>query len=215
MFDVIFLSIIFTFIIIVFLLIIDFIGSKKIKNTSNFGLKHMFLKVICNRKSFIIYTSIMCFSFFTLLLSWGLMKIMTFNFYYSFWLIVFITFISFVIMQNYLILISAKTFYCSHKVEFGELDDYKANIIFYECDENKVLEKFSLIELITYLKVFYEGISLILTLYVVGLSISDKIDEGFVKALNLSYGLCVFIPLFSLKLHEQRFKFLKEKFEGS
>lgn len=215
MFDVIFLSIIFTFIIMAFLLIIDFMGNKKRKITSNFGLNHMFFKVIFNRKSFIIYTSIICFSFFTLLMTWGLMKIMVFNFYYSFWLIVFITFISFLIMQNYLILISAKTWYYSHKVKFVELDDYKANIILYEPTENRVLEKINLNELITYLKVFYEGISLILTLFVVGLSISDKIDMSFVKSLNLSYGLCVFIPLFSLKLQEQRFKILKERNEES
>ncbi|MBN6092381.1 hypothetical protein JZG80_07310 [Staphylococcus saprophyticus] len=100
-------------------------------------------------------------------------------------------------------------------MKFVELDDYKSNIILYEPTENRVLEKINLNELITYLKVFYEGISLILTLFVVGLSISDKIDMSLVKSLNLSYGLCVFIPLFSLKLQEQRFKLLKERNEES
>lgn len=100
MINVVFLSIVFTLIIIAILLIFDFIRLKKNKIKPNFGIKFMVTKTLCNRKSGVIYTSILYFSLVTVLLSWGLIKLFlkkpfSINFNYSFWIVVVITLVFF------------------------------------------------------------------------------------------------------------------------
>ena len=213
MLSVLFLSVLFTLIIIAVLLIVDFFSYKQEDAKLNFGIKFMILKVFFNRKSGILYTSVLCFSFFTLLLNWGLMKMLVFNYYYSFWIIVVITLVSFLVLQNYLILISTKVWNCTRKVSFFSEKNFDMYIDIFDKDTKRSLEKINLSELITYLKIFYEGMSLLLALFVIGLSINSYIDKSYVQATNFAYSLCIFIPLISLKLHEQRYKFLKDKNE--
>ncbi|KAA9272939.1 hypothetical protein F6I14_08900 [Staphylococcus epidermidis] len=215
MINVVFLSIVFTLIIIAILLIFDFIRLKQNKIKPNFGIKFMVTKTLCNRKSGVIYTSIFYFSLVTGLLSWGLIKLFlkkpfSINFYYSFWIVAVITLVVFLIFQNFLILMAAKTWNISRQVYIKQESNTTTFIEVFDNRENKILDKYDLYELVTYLKIFFEGISFLLALYVIGLNISKYNDDILVKALNLAFGLCIFIPLISLKLEEQRLKFLRK-----
>lgn len=215
MINVVFLSIVFTLIIIAILLIFDFIRFKKNKVKPNFGIKFMVTKTLCNRKSGVIYTSIVYFSLVTVLLSWGLIKLFlkkpfSINFNYSFWIVAVITLVVFLISQNFLILMATKTWNISRQVYIKQESNTTTFIEVFDNRKNKILDKYDLYELVTYLKIFYEGISFLLALYVIGLNISKHNDDSLVKALNLAFGLCTFIPLISLKLEEQRLKFFKK-----
>lgn len=215
MINVVILSIVFTLFIIVILMIFDFIRLKKNKIKPNFGIKFMVTKTICNRKSGVIYTSIFYFSLVTVLLCWGLIKLFSeklflIDFNYSFWIVAVITLAVFLIFQNSLILMAAKTWNFSRQVYIKQESNTTTFIEVFDNRENKILDKYDLYELVTYLKIFYEGISFLLALYVIGLNISKHNDDSLVKALNLAYGLCTFIPLISLKLEEQRLKFFKK-----
>ncbi|MDS3931208.1 hypothetical protein RJB83_06570 [Staphylococcus epidermidis] len=213
--NVVFLSIVFTLIIIAILLIFDFIRLKKNKVKPNFGIKFMVTKTLCNRKSGVIYTSILYFLLVTFLLTWGLIKLFlkksfSINFSYSFWIVAVITLVVFLISQNSLILMATKAWNISRQVYIKQENNTTTFIEVFDNRKNKILDKYDLYELVTYLKIFYEGISFLLALYVIGLNISKHNDDSLVKALNLSFGLCTFIPLISLKLEEQRLKFLRK-----
>ncbi|MCV7448041.1 hypothetical protein M3D72_011590 [Staphylococcus epidermidis] len=175
----------------------------------------MVTKTLCNRKSGVIYTSIFYFSLVTVLLSWGLIKLFlkkpfSINFNYSFWIVAVITLVVFLISQNFLILMATKTWNISRQVYIKQESNTTTFIEVFDNRKNKILDKYDLYELVTYLKIFYESISFLLALYVIGLNVSKYNDDNLVKALNLAFGLCTFIPLISLKLEEQRLKFLRK-----
>ncbi|MHA4769420.1 hypothetical protein ACXM1Z_09905 [Staphylococcus capitis] len=113
---------------------------------------------------------------------------------------------------NFLILIPIKMFNIGHKLNYENLDNYEAKILI-KNSKNKIVDDYFVRDLIYYFKVAFEGANLVLALYIIGLSISSSLNEIYINAVNLAWGIAFVTPLITLKLYEQRFKSLKENEE--
>ncbi|MEB7780791.1 hypothetical protein NGB30_09565 [Mammaliicoccus fleurettii] len=75
-------------------------------------------------------------------------------------------------------------------------------------DNDKVTQSIELSEIITYLRIIFESASLVLALYMVGLSASFGKDSVTVTTFQMGLGLMTVVPYVTLKIHEQRLKFI-------
>lgn len=183
--------------------------TKSKKENISFGLIYLVKKVFFSRKALIIYISIIFLSVSALSISYPLIFAFSFSpidFVYSFPIILIIVTLIEIAIFYVLILFAIKFVIVKDEVIFNI--DVKKKPQYIIKDNDKVTQSIELSEIITYLRIIFESASLVLALYMVGLSASFGKDSVTVTTFQMGLGLMTVVPYVTLKIHEQRLKFI-------
>lgn len=183
--------------------------TKSKKENISFGLIYLAKKVFFSQKALIIYISIIFLSVSALIISYPFIFAFTFSpidFVYSFPIILVIVTLIEIAIFYVLILFAIKFVIVKDEVIFNIDDKKKPQYIIK--DNKKVAQSIELSEIITYLRIIFESGSLVLALYIVGLSASFGKDSVTVTTFQMGLGLMTVVPYLTLKIHEQRLNFI-------